>query len=108
MLLSTVDRINKLFILKTMNKVTYDTTLSPKIKLGQFYRRNDLHEFVENELYIVSRTVQQPMQYFLVCLEDGILWTNPTDKIEDIFGDEDERGEFTLVTNPFTITPDNA
>lgn len=91
-----------------MNKVTYDNTLSLKIKLGQFYRWNDLHEFVENELYVVTCTSGQHMQYFLVCLEDGIPWTNPTDKIEDIFGDEDNRNEFTLVRNPFTITPDNA
>ena len=91
-----------------MNKVTYDTALSPKIKLGQFYRWSNLHEFDEDELYVVARTAQQPMQYFLVCLQDGIPWTNPTDKIEDIFGDEDNRSEFSLVTNPFTITPDNA
>lgn len=88
-----------------MNKVTYDTTLSPKMKLGQFYRRSNLHQFVEDELYIVSCTAGQPVQYMLICLEDGMSWHTPTDKIEDIFGDEDNRSEFSLVTNPFTITP---
>jgi hypothetical protein len=87
-----------------MNKVTYSSQqATPAVKVGQFYRRSDQAKPEDSgvsELYILAGF---QLKYCLFCLNDGMNWTRPVDKIEDVFGDHPE--EFELVANPFTITP---
>lgn len=90
-----------------INKITYDVKpLSPKVKLGQFYRWKDEANPNVTELYIVARTCGPAFKYTLICLEDGNTFGVPTDKIEDVFGSCEGGGEYELVTNAFTIAPD--
>ena len=82
------------------NQIKYkdDTEKEPKIKVGQFYREND-----SDQLYIVAR-LQPPGTYVLVSLTDGISWTEPRLDIDEIYDNRISR--FTLITDPFTVTPD--
>jgi len=79
-------------------KYTDNTEKEPKIQVGQFYREND-----SDQLYIVAR-LQPPGTYVLISLTDGISWTEPMFDIDEIY--DDNISSFTLITNPFTVTPD--
>jgi hypothetical protein len=81
------------------NKIQYTDTSKQKstVEVGQFYR-ND----VIDELYIVAE-VQPPGQYVLISLTDGVSWTDLHETIDEIF--DGQKGNFTLITDPFTITP---
>ncbi len=83
------------------NKIQYTDTSKQKstVEVGQFYR-ND----VIDELYIVAE-VQPPGMYVLIGLNDGVSWTELHETIDDIF--DGQKGNFTLITDPFTITPNN-
>jgi hypothetical protein len=82
------------------NKIQYTDTLKQKstVKVGQFYRNE-----VINELFIVAE-VSPPGQYVLISLADGVSWTELYETIDDIF--DVSKSDFTLITDPFTITPD--
>jgi hypothetical protein len=82
------------------NKIQYADTSKQKstVKVGQFYRNE-----VINELFIVAE-VQPPGQYVLISLADGVSWTELYETIDDIF--DAVKSNFTLITDPFTITPD--
>jgi hypothetical protein len=85
------------------NKIKYTDALKQKskVEVGQFYRNE-----VIDELYIVAEVeVQPPGQYVLISLTDGVSWTELHETIDDIFGGQ--KGNFTLITAPFTITPNN-
>jgi len=83
------------------NKIQYTDTSKQKstVEVGQFYR-ND----VIDELYIVAE-VQPPGMYVLISLTDGVSWIDLHETIDDIF--DGQKGNFTLITDPFTITPNN-
>jgi hypothetical protein len=82
------------------NKIQYTDALKQKstVKVGQFYRNVTI-----NELFIVAE-VQPPGQYALISLTDGVSWTELHETIDDIF--DASKSNFTLITDPFTITPD--
>jgi len=81
------------------NKIKYTKEdKEQKIDVGQFYLEND-----SQQLYIVAE-LQPPGHYALVSINDGISWTEPYKHLYEIFdGHEDS---FTLITYPFTITPE--
>jgi len=82
------------------NKIQYTDTSKQKstVKVGQFYRN-----VIIDELFIVAE-VQPDDHYALISLTDGIAWTYLHETIDDIF--DGQKGNFTLITDPFTITPD--
>jgi hypothetical protein len=79
-------------------KYTDNTEKEPKIQVGQFYREEE-----SQQLYIVAR-LQPPGSYVLVSLTDGISWTEPTFDINEVY--DSHISIFTLITDPFTVTPD--
>lgn len=79
------------------NKIEYTYKQKSTVKVGQFYRDEDLQQ-----LYIVAE-VRPPGHYALISLTDGISWTEFCDKIDDIF--DDYKDNFTLIADPFTVTP---
>jgi hypothetical protein len=82
------------------NKIQYADTSKQKstVKVGQFYRN-----VIINELFIVAE-VQPDEHYALISLTDGGPWTELCETIDDIF--DASKSNFTLITDPFTITPD--
>lgn len=82
------------------NQIKYkdNTEKEPKIQVGQFYREDDTQQ-----LYIVAR-LQPPGTYVLVSLTDGISWTEPVLDIDEVY--DSYINSFTLITDPFTVTPE--
>jgi hypothetical protein len=82
------------------NTIKYTDELNRKstVKVGQFYRNDFL-----GELFIVAE-VQPPGHYVLISLTDGISWTELREELDEVF-DGQERN-FTLITDPFTVTPE--
>jgi hypothetical protein len=82
------------------NTIKYTDELKQKstVKVGQFYRNDSI-----NELFIVAE-VQPPGMYVLISLTDGVSWTGRCETIDEIF--DASRSKFTLVPDPFTVTPD--
>jgi hypothetical protein len=81
------------------NKIKYTKEeRALKIKVGQFYREED-----SQQLYIVAE-LQPPGDYVLVSLTDGISWAEPYRELYQIF--EAHESSFTLITDPFTVTPE--
>ena len=81
------------------NKIKYTKEdKEPKIEVGQFYLEND-----SQQLYIVAE-LQPPGDYVLVSLTDGISWAEPYRELYQIF--DGHESSFTLVTYPFTVTPE--
>jgi hypothetical protein len=82
------------------NTIKYTDTLKQKstVKVGQFYRNDSI-----NELFIVAE-VQPPGMYVLIGLNDGVSWTELCETIDEVF--DGQESSFTLITDPFTITPD--
>jgi len=82
------------------NTIKYTDTLKQKstVKVGQFYRNDSI-----NELFIVAE-VQPPGMYVLIGLNDGVSWTDLCETIDEVF--DGQESSFTLITDPFTITPD--
>ena len=81
------------------NKIKYTKEdKEPKIEVGQFYLEND-----SQQLYIVAE-LQPPGHYALISLTDGISWTEPYRELYQIF--DGNEYSFTLVTYPFTVTPE--
>jgi hypothetical protein len=81
------------------NKIKYTKEdKEPKIEVGQFYLEND-----SQQLYIVAE-LQPPGHYALISLTDGISWTYVCGELYEIFDGHEDR--FTLVTYPFTVTPE--
>lgn len=65
------------------------------LKKGQIYRHIE-----ENEYYILAQVVTD---YVLVCLNDGNCWTQPQERMGDVFGPSRER--FERIDIPITLTP---
>jgi hypothetical protein len=86
-----------------MNKITHVTKpAKPKeLKAGQFYSTVNVDGAMET--YMIAKI--SVCDHVLVCLDDGHFWSSPRGSIIDIFGGSPEK--FELVTQPFTISPDN-
>lgn len=82
------------------NQIKYTDELKQKstVKVGQFYRNDDL-----DELYIVAE-VQPPGMYVLIGLNDGISWTDLREELDEVF--DGQESSFTLIRDPFTVTPE--
>ncbi len=81
-----------------MNKIEHNAP-NQNLEIGQFFTR--INEDKDRETYIVAKVESK---FVLICLDDGDYWSLSAEKITDIFGHS--KDEFTLVTLPFTITPD--
>lgn len=78
-----------------MNKIEHTEQKESGLKVGQFFK------YEEGLTYFLA--VDSDGKYTLFCLETGDPWTDPEDDIKDVFANYPEC--FTLVTTPFTITP---
>lgn len=81
-----------------MNKIKHNTQTSPKptLQVGQFYLHKNGGTYLLAAVSFAS--------YALICLEEGNRRCNPVTTIDEVFG-KNRRDEFTLITNPFTVTP---
>jgi len=83
-----------------LNKIQYTYEQKSTVKVGQFY-----HNAFIGELFIVAEVQLPNRMYVLFSLTDGFSWAEPRETIDDIF--DGQKDKFTLITDPFTITPDN-
>lgn len=81
-----------------MNKIKHSNSINQPIKVGDLFRIGDSDG---NGTYILSYTGND---HVLVCIDDGCLWTDPIEKLEDLEKEIIESG-FNKVTQPFTVTP---
>lgn len=81
-----------------MNKIEHTKPeVENKLESGQFYFNSE-----DKNTYILTHVRHD--EYQLISLKDGNRWDEPTKKINEVF--DNRKDEFTLVTLPFTITPD--
>lgn len=76
-------------------EINHSANKNADLKKGQIYRHIE-----ENEYYILAQVVTD---YVLVCLNDGNYWTQPQERMEDVFSTR--REEFERIDLPITLTP---
>ena len=78
------------------NKIELTDKQNPRQTRGQFWFNRE-----DEELYILTLNNQK---FHLVCLNDGFHWADPASTVDEAFDGQEHK--FTLVTSPFTVTPD--